>query len=64
MAGTRNMHLGDSQFGDVVAEEGEFGLDAPSAPGRIVASHASDQVANLGVELGVADRFVLDFHRQ
>jgi hypothetical protein len=47
--------LGDGQFGDVVAEEGEFRLDAPAPPGGILPSHASDQVANLGVELGAAD---------
>jgi hypothetical protein len=38
-------------------------LDA-STPVRASArkSDASDQVADLGVELGVADAFVLDFH--
>ena len=48
--------LGDGQLGDVVAEQGEFRLDAPAAPGRILARHASDQTANLGVEPRAADR--------
>jgi hypothetical protein len=41
--------FGDGQFGDV-AEEGEFCADAPPAPGGILASHASDVAANLGVQ--------------
>src|SRR2546425_12605282 len=36
--------LGDGQLGDLVAEQGEFGLDAAAAPGRILLGHASDQV--------------------
>jgi hypothetical protein len=47
--------LGDGQFSDAVAEEGEFRLDAPAPPGGILPSHASDQAADLGVELGSAD---------
>ena len=48
--------LGDGQLGDLVAEQGEFRLDAPAAPGRILASHAPDEVAKLGVEPRAADR--------
>jgi hypothetical protein len=50
------MHvLGDGQLGDLVAEEGEFRLDSPPAPGRILARHALDQMAKLGVEPRAAD---------
>jgi hypothetical protein len=48
--------LGDGQFRDVVAEEREFCLDPPAAPGGILPSHAADQVANLGVESWAANR--------
>jgi hypothetical protein len=48
--------LGDREFGDVVSEEGELRLDAPAAPGRILTSHPTDQMANLGVEPRTADR--------
>ena len=48
--------LGDGPFGHVVAEMGEFRLDAPTAPGRIVPGDPMDQVANLRVELRTADR--------
>jgi hypothetical protein len=41
---------GDREFGDVVSEQGEFRLDAPPAPGRILPRHASDEAADLGVE--------------
>jgi hypothetical protein len=54
----------DGQFGRDVTEEGEFGPNAAPAPRRIVPSHAMDQVAHLGVELRIADRISLDFHRQ
>ena len=33
---------------DLMAEVGEFALDAPVAPGRIVGGHADDQFADLG----------------
>src|SRR6516165_10745258 len=38
----------------MVAEQGEFRLDAPTAPGGVLAGHASDEVAKLGVELRAA----------
>jgi hypothetical protein len=37
--------LGDGQLGDLVAEQGEFRLDAPATPGGILASHAPDESA-------------------
>ena len=42
--------LGDGPLGDLVAEHGEFRLDAPPAPGRILPRHASDEAADLDVE--------------
>src|SRR6516164_4283130 len=55
--GRRPVHvLGDGQLGDLVAEQGEFGLDAAAAPGGVFARHASDEVAKLGGELRAADR--------
>jgi len=48
--------LGDGQLGDLVAEQGEFGLDAAAAPGGVFARHASDEVAKLGGELRAAAR--------
>ena len=48
--------LGDREFGDVVAEQGQFRPDAPAAPRRILPCHPADQVANLGVKLRAADR--------
>jgi hypothetical protein len=48
--------LGDGQLGDRVAEQGEFGPNAPAAPGGILASHAPDESAKLGVEPRAADR--------
>jgi rhomboid protease GluP len=42
--------LGDGQLGDLVAEQGEFRLDAPPAPCRILPRHTSDEAADLGVE--------------
>ena len=56
--------LGDGQLGDLIAEQGEFCLDASPAPRRIVPCHASDQGAQLGVESRAADRVGLDFQRQ
>jgi hypothetical protein len=50
------MYLAMVSFGDLVAKQGEFGLDAPAAPGGVFARHASDEVAKLGVELRAADR--------
>jgi len=52
----RRMYFGDGQLGDGVAEMGEFRLDAPTAPRRILPGQASDEVAELGVEAGTADR--------
>ena len=52
----RLRRLGDRQFGDVVAEEGQLRLDASAAPRRILPRHAADQVAQLGVESRAADR--------
>jgi hypothetical protein len=47
----RPLHvLGNGQLGHGVAEEGEFRLDAAAAPGGILASHAPDEMAKLGVE--------------
>jgi hypothetical protein len=48
--------LGDGQLGDLVAKQGQFRLDAPAPPGGILASHAPDELAKLGVEPGAADR--------
>jgi hypothetical protein len=48
--------LGDGQLGDVVSEQGEFRVNAPAAPGRILTSHPTDQMANLRVELWTAER--------
>ncbi len=51
------MHvLGDGQLGDRVAEQGEFGPNAPAAPRRILSCHPPDQLAKLGVEPRTADR--------
>jgi hypothetical protein len=47
--------LGDGQLRDVVTEQGQFRLDAPPAPRRILPRHASDQVAQLGVERRATD---------
>jgi hypothetical protein len=47
--------LGDREFGDAVAEQGQFRPDAPAAPRRILPCHPADQVAHLGVELRAAD---------
>jgi hypothetical protein len=55
--------LGDGQLGDAVAEQGQFRLDAPAAPGRSLPGHLAVQVANLGVKLGRPTRWGLDFHR-
>ena len=52
----RPLHvLGDGQLGHGVAEEGEFRLDAAAAPGEVLASHAPDELAKLGVEPRAAD---------
>ena len=48
--------LRHGQLGDGVAEEGEFGVDAPAAPGRIFARQAADELAELGVERRTADQ--------
>jgi hypothetical protein len=48
--------LGDGQFGDLVAEPGEFGPNAPAAPRRILSCHPPDQLAKLGVEPRAAAR--------
>jgi hypothetical protein len=48
--------LGDGQLGDLVAKEGQLRPNAPAAPCRILPRHASDQVAQLGVESRAADR--------
>ena len=51
------MHvLGDGQLGDLVAEQGEFGPNAPAAPRRILSCHPPDQLAKLGVEPRTAHR--------
>ena len=51
------MHVfADGQLGDHVAEQGEFRLDPPPAPRRIVPRHPMDQAANLGGELRAPDR--------
>jgi len=47
---------GHRELGDVVAEKGEFGPNAPAAPRWILASHTPDQTANLEVEPRAADR--------
>jgi hypothetical protein len=53
----RPMHVPrDREFGDAVAEQGQFRPDAPAAPGGILTSHPTDQMANLRVELWPADR--------
>jgi hypothetical protein len=45
------MHvLRDREFGEVVAEQGQFRPDAPAAPRRILPCHLADQVPNLGVK--------------
>jgi hypothetical protein len=52
----RPMHVSrDREFGDAVAEQGQFRPDAPAAPGGILASHALDELAKLGVEPRAAD---------
>jgi hypothetical protein len=48
--------LRDGEFGDAVAEQGQLRPNAPAAPRRILPRHASDQVAQLGVESRAADR--------
>jgi hypothetical protein len=45
----------DREFGDAVAEQGEFGPNTPAAPRRILPGHLADQVAKLGVEPRAAD---------
>ena len=47
--------LGDRELGDVVPEEGKFGLDPPPAPRGVLAGHAADELAEFGVERGAAD---------
>jgi hypothetical protein len=48
--------LGDGPLGDRVAEQGQLRPNAPAPPRRILARHASDQVAQLGFESRAADR--------
>src|SRR4029453_6569027 len=48
--------LGDGQLRNLVAEQDEFGPNAPAAPGRILAGHPPDQLAKRGVESRPADR--------
>jgi hypothetical protein len=47
--------LADGQLRDLVTEQGQFRLDAPPAPRWILPRHASDQVAQLGVERWATD---------
>ncbi len=47
--------LGDRELGDVVPEEGKFGLDPPPAPRGVLAGHAADELAEFGVERRAAD---------
>ena len=47
--------LRDRQLSHLVPKQGEFRLDAPPAPGRIVPSHPMYQVANFGVEFRTAN---------
>src|SRR5207245_7586745 len=42
--------LGNGEPGDLIAEEPEFGLDPPPAPGRILSGHAADQRADLKID--------------
>jgi hypothetical protein len=55
--------LGDGQLGDLVAEQGEFRLDPPAAPYRILPGHAPDQTPDLGIERWPAGA-ALDCHRE
>ena len=41
---------GDGEGGDMIAEKGEFGLNPASAPGGVVAGHASNQGTDLEVD--------------
>jgi hypothetical protein len=42
--------LGHGEFGDLIAEEAEFGLDPAPTPGRVFSGHAADQGAELKIE--------------
>ena len=48
--------LGDGQLGNLVTKQRELRPNAPAAPGGVLAGHALDQVAKLGVECRAADR--------
>src|SRR5207247_368205 len=42
--------LGDRELSHIVAEEPKLGLDAATAPGGILASHAANQVPDLAID--------------
>src|SRR5213083_2575112 len=42
--------LGDRELSHIVAEEPKLGLDAATAPGGILASHAANQVTDLAID--------------
>jgi hypothetical protein len=44
------MYLATGEFGNLIAEEAEFGLDPAPAPGRVLSGHATDQRAELKIE--------------
>ena len=59
------MHvLGHGQLSDLVAEQGEFGLDAPATPRGILPRHASDEGRSSASSFGRPSGFGLDFQRQ
>ena len=60
----RGMYLATREFGDAVAEQGEFGPNTPAAPRRILPGHLADQVAISAASFGRPTRLGLDFHRQ
>jgi hypothetical protein len=57
--------LGDGQLGDLVAEPGEFCLDTPPAPGRILPRHALDEVGRISASSrGRPGRVAVERQRQ
>jgi hypothetical protein len=56
--------LRDGEFGDVVAEEGEFCADAAAAPGGVSRAMRRMRRRSSGASLGRPTGLARDFHRQ
>ena len=56
--------LGHGEFGDLIAEEAEFGLDPAPAPDRVFSGHAADQVRSSRSSGGRPTERCRDFQRQ